>query len=242
VSIICLKAVSVSKTYESGLIFKKSKKILQEITLDVEEGKTFGLVGNSGSGKTTLGKILAGLDHSWDGDVLFHGKSILDMNGQEFRSFRKSVQMVFQDPEGSLNPRKSIERSLREILNLIKVPQSKWNDKVLDIMDVVGLSEDLLCRYPSQISGGQNQRVVIARVLLLDPEIIILDEPTSALDISVQAQMLKLLKDLQKQRGIGYLLISHDIEVVKFMSDRVGVIDQGQLAFSGTIDEFENIY
>ncbi len=228
---ICLNAVAVSKTYDSGLIFKKYRQVLDGASLEIEEGKTFGLVGPSGSGKTTLGRIMAGLDRPSGGDVLFHGKKIAEMDRTGFFHFRRRVQVVFQDPEGSLNPRKRIETAFDEVLSLVKVPKKVREERTLAILDAVGLSEDLLCRYPNQLSGGQNQRVVIGRVLLLDPEVIILDEPTSALDISVQAQILNLLKDLQKQRGIGYLLISHDVEVVKFMAQDVGVMKEGRLVF-----------
>ena len=228
---ICLNAIAVSKTYDSGLIFKKYKKVLDGASLEIEEGKTFGLVGPSGSGKTTLGRIMAGLDRPSGGDVLFHGKKIAEMDRTGYSHFRRRVQVVFQDPEGSLNPRKRIETAFDEVLSLVKVPKKVREERTLAIMNAVGLSEDLLCRYPNQLSGGQNQRVVIGRVLLLDPEVIILDEPTSALDISVQAQILNLLKDLQKQRGIGYLLISHDVEVVKFMAQDVGVMKEGRLVF-----------
>jgi len=140
--------------------------------------------------------------------------------------------MVFQDPEGSLNPRKSIERSIHDVLSLIKIPKREWKERTLDILETVGLSEELLCRNPCQISGGQNQRVALARALLLNPKVVILDEPTSALDISVQAQVLNLLKNLQKDRGLGYLLISHQPEVVRFMAQEVFVLNCGCLTKS----------
>ena len=133
-------------------------------------------------------------------------------------AFRRQVQMVFQDPEGSLNPRKSIERSIHEVLGLLKTPQREWRDRTGEILEMVDLSEELLCHYPAQISGGQCQRIALGRVLLLHPRVMILDEPTSALDISVQAQILNLLKNLQKDLGLAYLLISHQPEVIWFMA------------------------
>lgn len=219
-----LKAENVGKAYESGLIFKKRHVALQGISLEMEEGKTLGLMGISGSGKTTLGKILAGLERPSSGRVFFAGKDLWSMRGREFFAFRRAVQMVFQDPEGSLNPRKRIERSIHEVLGLLKIPRGEWRDRTGEVLDLVGLSEELLCRYPAQISGGQCQRVALARVLLLRPQVIILDEPTSALDISVQAQILNLLKDLQRDLGLAYLLISHQHEVIRFMAHETMVM------------------
>jgi peptide/nickel transport system ATP-binding protein len=221
-----LKAENVGKAYESGLIFKKRHQILQGISLEMEEGRTLGLMGVSGSGKTTLGKILAGLESPSSGRVLFGGKDIWHLRGREFLAFKRQVQMVFQDPEGSLNPRKSIERSIHEVLGLLKIPPREWRDRTGAILEMVGLSEELLCRYPAQISGGQCQRVALGRVLLLHPKVMILDEPTSALDISVQAQILNLLKDLQQDLGLAYLLISHQPEVIRFMAHETIIFDR----------------
>jgi peptide/nickel transport system ATP-binding protein len=138
--------------------------------------------------------------------------------------------MMFQDPEGSLNPKKTILKSLDEVLNLIKTPREARPAAIQNIFATVGLSEEILLRYPNQLSGGQNQRVTLTRILLLDPEIIILDEPTSALDISVQAQMLNLLKDLQQKKELTYIFISHDIDVIRFMCHDIGVIKNGRLS------------
>jgi peptide/nickel transport system ATP-binding protein len=220
-----LKAALVCKTYDSGLIFKKRHIVLHNISLGLEESKTTGLMGVSGSGKTTLARILAGLEKPSSGQVLFQGKDIWTLRRKEFAEFRRTVQMVFQDPEGSLNPRKSIGRSINEVLGLLDIPKSEWQKRTLDILDTVGLSEELLCRYPSQLSGGQNQRVALGRVLLLNPKVMILDEPTSALDISVQAQILGLLKDLQKDLGMAYLLITHQAEVMRFMAHETIILD-----------------
>jgi len=224
-----LRAENVSRAYRTGR-FKKSTTVLKEVNLEISPGRTLGLVGVSGSGKTTLGKMLAGLDRPSGGRVLFHGHDIWKMRREEFELFRRRVQMIFQDPEGSLNPMKSIERSIHEVLALLKVPQKKWTERTLEMLQTVGLSEELLGRRPSQVSGGQNQRIALGRVLLLEPEIIILDEPTSALDISVQAQILHLLKKVQHDRGIGYLLITHSPQVVSFMAHDVMLIEDGRLA------------
>lgn len=220
-----LKAEDVAKAYKYGLIFKKRHQVLQGISLQMEEGKTLGLMGVSGSGKTTLGKILAGLEKPTSGRVLFAEKDIWRLQGRDFVAFRKQVQMVFQDPEGSLNPRKSIEASIHEVLGLLKIPSREWRHRTGEVLEMVGLSEEILCRYPAQISGGQCQRVALGRVLLLQPRVMILDEPTSALDISVQAQILNLLKDLQKDLGLAYLLISHQPEVIRFMAHETIVIE-----------------
>jgi peptide/nickel transport system ATP-binding protein len=225
-----LKAENVSKAYERGLIFKKHNEILRDISLELEEGQTLGLMGISGSGKTTLGRILAGLERPSSGRILFQGKNIWTLQGDEFSRFRRQVQMVFQDPEGSLNPKKSIEKSIHEILALLGIPKTEWKERTLDILETVGLSDELLCRYPGQISGGQNQRVALGRVLLLHPRVLILDEPTSALDISVQAQILSLLKDMQKKQRMAYLLISHQAEVVNFLAHETIVLEQGEIS------------
>jgi peptide/nickel transport system ATP-binding protein len=226
--LVVLKAEDLSRVYESGLIFKKRHVALQGISLEMEEGKTLGLMGVSGSGKTTLGKMLAGLEKPSRGKVFFAGKDLQSMSSKEYAVFRRAVQMVFQDPEGSLNPRKSIERSIHEVLGLLKIPSREWQDKTREMLHMVSLSEELLCRYPSQISGGQCQRVALGRVLLLRPQVIILDEPTSALDISVQAQVLNLLKDLQRDLGLAYLLISHQSEVIRFMAHETIILEGGR--------------
>lgn len=223
-----LKAVDLGKTYESGLIFKRQHSIFQNISLQIQEGRTLGLMGASGSGKTTLGLILAGLQRPSSGSVLFRGEDIQRLQGNELLAFRRGVQMVFQDPEGSLNPMKSIEKSINEVLALLKVPKNEWHKEAINSLERVGLSDEILCRYPSQISGGQSQRVALSRVLLLSPKVIILDEPTSALDISVQAQVLNLLKDLQRDLGLSYLLISHHPEVIRFMAHENMVLTSGQ--------------
>jgi len=229
-----LEGRHISKHYESGILFRKRRCVLDDVSLDLTPGRTVGLMGESGSGKTTLARILAGLQKPSSGSVTFQGKDIRCLRGREWRGFRRSVQMLFQDPEGSLNPMKSIQTSISEVLRLVGEPRAKWPERTSGILETVGLSQDLLCRFPGQISGGQNQRVALARVLLLDPELLILDEPTSALDISVQAQILNLLLELQKKRGLAYLFISHQPEVLRHMSHELFVIENGcLLPYSG---------
>lgn len=222
----------VSKTFASGFVAKKQKPVLENISFNVHAGRTFGIIGESGIGKTTLGKIIAAIEQPTSGEILFHGNPLARMSKEAFAIFRRKVQMLFQDPEGSLNPKKSIRKSLDEILNMIKIPQNERKGARENILQTVGLSSEVLARYPNQLSGGQNQRVALARILLLDPEVIILDEPTSALDISVQAQILNLLKDLQKQKGLTYIYISHDKDVIRFMCHEIGVIKQRNLVIS----------
>jgi peptide/nickel transport system ATP-binding protein len=225
-----LKAEDVGLVYESGLIFKKRHEALTGISLQLQSGKTVGLMGPSGSGKTTLGKILAGIERPTSGRIVFDGKEVGSMSKSETTAFRMAVQMVFQDPEGSLNPKKSIEQSITEVLAMLKIPRERWQEMTDEMLEKVGLSEELLCRYPGQISGGQCQRVAMGRVLLLKPQVIILDEPTSALDISVQAQILNLLKELQRDMGLAYLLISHQSEVIRFMAHETIVLEEGRIS------------
>lgn len=225
-----LELHNISKTYETGLLSRRRLSILKDISFSVHKGQTFGIAGESGTGKTTLGKIIAAIEKPSAGEILFQGKPLGKLKKKEFLSFRPRIQMMFQDPEGSLNPKKTILKSLDEVLNLIKMPAANRTANIRNIFETVGLSEEILVRYPNQLSGGQNQRVTLTRILLLDPEIIILDEPTSALDISVQAQMLNLLRDLQQKKGLTYIFISHDTDVIRFMCHDIGVIKQGRLS------------
>lgn len=222
-----LEIHNIAKFFESGILSKKSKVVLKNISFEVREGTTFGIVGDSGIGKTTLGKVIAAIEKPSSGDILFHGVALARMKKGDFALFRRKVQMMFQDPESSLNPKKTIHKSLDEILNLIRMPKRDRATAIMDVLRTVGLSTEVLARFPRQISGGQNQRIALARILLLEPEIIILDEPTSSLDISVQAQILNLLKDLQSQKGLTYIFISHDRDVIEFMCHDVGIIERG---------------
>ncbi|MBC7080351.1 MAG: ABC transporter ATP-binding protein [Methanothrix sp.] len=236
---VYLRAQNVSKVYQEGLFFRRKRCVLRDVTVEIEEGHTLGLFGPSGSGKTTLARILAGLDHPSSGVVIFNSKELRGMRGHEFTEFRRSVQMVFQDPESSLNPMKTIGRSLREVLDLLRVPDGEHEGIIKEALEVVGLSEEVLCRFPRQLSGGQNQRIALARALLLNPRILILDEPTASLDVSVQAQILNLLKEIQRTRGIGYLYISHHPAVMRFMSDSVCELHDGMVTFRGPVEKWK---
>jgi peptide/nickel transport system ATP-binding protein len=224
-----LEIRNVTKTFEPGLFAKKPRPVLKNISFQVHSGRTFGIVGESGTGKSTLAKIMVGLEKATSGEIYFRGKSLERMKKEALSGFRRQVQMLFQDPEGSLNPKKTIQKTLYEILDLIGMPKKDYIGALENILQTVGLSQEILGRYPSQISGGQNQRIALARILLLEPEIIILDEPTSALDISVQAQILNLLKGLQKQKNLTYVFISHDKEVIRFMCHDIATLAEGFL-------------
>lgn len=223
-----LKAKNISKTYGSGL-FGGGKCIFREVSFELEPGKTFGLMGPSGEGKSTLGRIIAGLESSTNGAVLLNGNPLSGMKKAEYAAFRRRVQMMFQDPTDAFNPRKRIEHSISEVLKLLDTPETKRFQRTKEMLKTTGLPEEVLARYPAQLSGGQLQRLALGRILLLEPEYIVLDEPTSALDVSVQAQILHLLKKVQAEQGIGYLLISHDEAVIRFMSERTGMLENGSL-------------
>lgn len=224
-----LKASGIAVSYRSGLISRSSRPVLSGLSIALEMGETVGLMGASGAGKSTLGRVLVGLERPEAGTVAYRGRALTQMGREERALFRQKVQMMFQDPTGALNPRKTIERSFEDVLGLLRVPRARRGEAVHDALSPVGLDEEVLPRLPSQLSGGQNQRIALARILLLDPEFIVLDEPTSALDVSVQAQVLRLLKDVQEERGPGYLFISHDPDVVGFMADRSVVLRDGKV-------------
>ncbi len=228
---LSLEAKNISKAFEAGVLFKRKNIVLDNVSFEVKLGVTLGVMGESGAGKTTLAKILVGLEVPSSGAVCFYGRNIQGMGKKEISTFRRKVQMVFQNPESSLNPRKTIEKSLLEVLGLLNIAKEKQFGILQQTLQAVGLSRELLYRFPSQLSGGQNQRIVLARALLLGPEILILDEPFSELDISVRAQMLHLLKELQNKKKLGYVFISHDLDSLKFMSDRIGIIENCRLRF-----------
>ena len=228
-----LSADRLTRAYRNGFLPGSRRTVFRDLSLTIRPGETFGLTGNSGAGKSTLGRVIAGLEPPTAGRVCFHGRDTALMNRSEYRAFRRSVQVMFQDPSAAFNPKKTIGTSYLEVLDLIGTPRAAQEAVIAGILESVGLSGELLGRYPHQISGGQSQRLALGRILLLDPEYIVLDEPTSALDVSVQAQILHLLKELQSERGIGYLFISHDEAVVRFMASRVGRIEDGRLVIEG---------
>ena len=211
-------------------------KAVDGVTFDVYRGQTLGLVGESGCGKTTTGRCLMRLINPTSGTFMFGGIDISKMSQSELRPYRKRFQIIFQDPYGSLNPRKTIEEIITEPMRFhgMGVSRQDRQQKALELLEKVGLpGAQYLKRYPHEFSGGQRQRVCIARALAVDPELIICDEAVSALDVSVQAQVLNLLKDLQSELGLTYIFISHDLSVVKFMSDMMAVMKNGRFVEFG---------
>ena len=215
-------------------------KAVNDVSFEVYPGETFGLIGESGCGKTTLGKTILRLEEATEGQVLYKGKDVLQMNAEELKNFRKEVQIIFQDPYASLNPRKAIGEAIAEPMlyhGLLK-DKSQKRQKVEELMEKVGLEKHHYDRYPHEFSGGQRQRISIARTLAVEPKFIVCDESVSALDVSVQAQVLNLLNDLKATMGLTYIFISHDLSVIKYMCDRMVVMNKsGQIDQLGESDE-----
>jgi peptide/nickel transport system ATP-binding protein/oligopeptide transport system ATP-binding protein len=218
-------------------------KAVDDVSFEIEEGTTVGLVGESGSGKTTIGRTILKLTPATSGQVLFRGRDILPMDESEFRPLRREMQMIFQDPFGSLNPRHTIFQIVGEALE-IHFPQMTRTDRearVAELLAQVGLKPEMRHRYPHEFSGGQRQRIGIARALAVKPKFIVCDEPVSALDVSVQAQIVNLLEDLQEELGLTYLFIAHDLAVVEHVSDHVLVMYRGKIVESATAEAiYEN--
>ena len=213
-------------------------KAVDDVSFTIERGSTVGLVGESGSGKSTIGKTLLKLIPATSGCVLFDGRAILPMSQDEFRPLRREMQMIFQDPFGSLNPRHTIFQIVGEALEIHfpAMNRDARRERVAALMRQVGLKAEMMERYPHEFSGGQRQRIGIARALAVEPKFIVCDEPVSALDVSVQAQIVNLLQDLQAELGLTYLFIAHDLAVVEHISDHVLVMYRGQIVESATAE------
>ena len=212
---------------------------VDDVSFTMERGKTLGVVGESGCGKSTTGRAILRLHEPTSGEVIFEGKDIAKASNQELRHLRSQMQIIFQDPFASLNPRKTVSEIIGEPLRLYKVHKSKQEqeDHVLELMELVGLSERLVNTYPHELDGGRRQRIGIARALAMKPKFIVCDEPVSALDVSIQAQILNLLKKLQKELGLTYIFITHDLSVVNYFSDEIMVMYLGKVVEHTTSEQ-----
>ncbi len=214
-------------------------KAIDDISFDIYEGETFGLVGESGSGKSTTGRALLRLYQPTDGEILFEGKDIATLTkGKELLEFRKEAQMIFQDPYASLDSRMKVRDIIAEgiDIHLLASTKEERNQMVDELLETVGLNREHANRYPHEFSGGQRQRIGIARALALNPKFIVCDEAISALDVSIQAQIVNLLKKLQKEKGLTYLFIAHDLSMVKYISDRIAVMYRGRIVEMGSAE------
>nr|WP_125141396.1 ABC transporter ATP-binding protein [Clostridium transplantifaecale] len=233
-----------------SMYFKKVKGVVKQkisyvkavdnVSFFIDKGETFGLVGESGCGKTTTGRAISRLYEPTGGSVRYDGADITHLNAKEFMPYRKKIQMIFQDPYASLNPRMTVADIVGEPLDIHHICSGKQREEyILELLRRVGLNKDHASRYPHEFSGGQRQRVGIARALAVNPEFIICDEPISALDVSIQAQVINMLEDLQEELGLTYLFVAHDLSMVRHISDRVGVMYLGSLV---EIAETEELY
>ncbi len=236
-----LKVNGLRKHYTSSSgLFKQGTRVqaVDGISFNIGVNKVFALVGESGCGKSTVARMLVRLTEPDGGEVLFKGVDIFSLRAETLKAYRRSVQIIFQDPFASLNPRMSIFSTLSEPLRIHGiVPKRQYKEKVADLLHTVGLTSDVMNRYPHEFSGGQRQRICIARALTLSPELVVADEPLSSLDVSIQAQILNLLAELKQKIGLSYLFISHDLHVVQYFSDQTGVMYMGRIVEQGATDE-----
>ena len=229
-----------------GVIFgigatRKTVRAVDGVNLTIQRGETLGLVGESGCGKSTLGYTILQLERATAGEVYYDGQSLTRLKGRELRQFRRRMQIIFQDPYSALDPRMTIGQAVGEPLRVHQiVPKAEVEDRVEELLGTVGLNPYFKNRYPHEFSGGQQQRIVIARALSVEPEFIVCDEPISALDVSIQAQIINLLEELQDRFSLTYLFISHDLRVVRHISDRVAVMYLGKIVEQARIDELHD--
>ncbi len=226
----------ISKSFTTGYIRKAKKDVLKDISFTLSQGETLGIAGTSGAGKTTLIRILMQLLLPDSGSVLYRGVDLGRLSRKEMLAARRPMQMIFQNPAAALHPRMTIRESIEEPSRLYG-KMDRFEDRMQEMLSRLQLRGELLHRYPAGLSGGELQRVALARMLLISPEVLILDEPTSMLDVSVQAEILTLLKELQADLGISYLFISHDLDVLAAMASRVGILSAGELVEIGQAEE-----
>ncbi|MFJ8234604.1 ATP-binding cassette domain-containing protein [Ureibacillus sp. NPDC094379] len=208
------------------------------ISMEFEKGKAYGIVGESGCGKSTTGKAIIGLEKITSGSIIYEGEDVTNQRRKRNGSFNREIQMIFQDAHSSLNPRKRVEHLLAEpIRNFLRASPREEQRKISELLEIVGMPEDARTKYPHEFSGGQKQRLGIARALATNPKLIIADEPVSALDLSVQAQVLNFMKDIQREFGLSYLFISHDLGVVKHMCDHISIMYKGRFVETGTKED-----
>ncbi len=243
--LLTVEHLKVAYPIRSSILMRKigEKLAVSDVNFDIRPGETVGLVGESGSGKSTIARAVIGLIPASDGVIRFEGQDITRLSLRQMKHMRREMQMIFQDPYASLNPRLTVRDIIAEAWRVHSgvVPRDKWTAEAKALMERVGLNPDYSNRYPHQFSGGQRQRIGISRALALRPKLIICDEAVSALDVSVQAQVLNLLEDLQSDLGLSYLFISHDLSVIEHLCDRVLVLNRGVVVEEGTaLELFEN--
>jgi len=218
---------------------RDSVHAVKDVTFQIKPGEIFGLVGESGCGKSSLGKAIVRLTDPSSGKMVYKGRDIAGLQGKALKTYRQEVQMVFQDPYGSLNPRIKVGNAIVDVLEVHRIGKNRTDrrERVKTLFESVGLNPDWAWRYPHEFSGGQRQRICIARALALDPDLLVADEPVSALDVSVQAEILKLLQELRASRQLAFLFVSHDLAVVRNVCDRVAVMYNGEIVETGPVAE-----